>query len=126
MVFKEIFFGILIVCWFLYIDVKWKEIVILVLFDGFWWDYFDMNWMNMDYFNFIVKDGVWVEYVRNVFLMVIFFNYYMIVIGFYFESYGIILNFMYDLVVNVLFIMWMNDLKWWNKFVEFFWVIIEK
>lgn len=69
---------------------------------------------------------MWVEYVRNVFLMVIFFNYYIIVIGFYFESYGIILNLFYDVIVNKFFNMNMNSFEWWDKFVEFFWVISEK
>lgn len=58
--------------------------------------------------------------------MVIFFNYYIIVIGFYFESYGIILNLFYDVIVNKFFNMNMNSFEWWDKFVEFFWVINEK
>lgn len=126
MVLKEIFFGTLIVCWFLHVDAKRKETVILVSFDGFRWDYLDMNRTNTDHFNSIVKDGVRVEYVRNVFPTVTFPNHYTIVTGLYPESHGIISNSMYDPVASASFTMRTNDSKWWNKFAEPLWVTTEK
>ena len=126
MILQEILFGTLIVCSFLHVDAKRKETVILVSFDGFRWDYLDMNRTNTDHFNSIVKGGVRAEYVRNVFPTVTFPNHYTIVTGLYPESHGIISNSMYDPIANATFSMRTNDSKWWNKFAEPLWVTTEK
>ena len=126
MVLREILLRAVIVCSFLHVDGKRKETVILVSFDGFRWDYLDMNRTNTDHFNSIVKGGVRAKYVRNVFPTVTFPNHYTIVTGLYPESHGIISNSMYDPIANATFSMRTNDSKWWNKFAEPLWVTTEK
>lgn len=64
------------------------------------------------------------KYIINIFVIKIFLNYFMIVIGFYEESYGIVGNMMYDLVFNEMFYIGLKDfldLKWWNW--EFVWIM---
>lgn len=64
------------------------------------------------------------KYIINIFVIKIFLNYFMIVIGFYEESYGIVGNMMYDLVFNEMFYIGLKDfldLKWWNG--EFVWIM---
>lgn len=70
--------------------------VILVCLGGFCWDY--MSKVDMLNLYFIMKIGVYVFYVKNVFLMVMMLNFYIIVIGLYLENYGIIVNEMFDFV----------------------------
>lgn len=95
-------------------------IVILLVLEGFWWNYmFEVDILNMD---FIVEIGVKVFYVENVFLIVVMLNFYMIVIGLYLESYGIIVDKMFDFVFKVKFDSSNNELEWWND-GELIWVI---
>ncbi|KAJ7392066.1 hypothetical protein OS493_015012 [Desmophyllum pertusum] len=109
---------------------SWSEscadTVILVSFDGFRWDYLNMNRTKTDHFNGIIKQGVRAEYVRNVFPTVTFPNHYTIVTGMYPESHGILSNAMYDPVINDTFTMRTNDSKWWNTFSEPLWVTSQK
>lgn len=107
------------ICFVLSIVVS-NLIVILIVLDGFCWDFmlkvFILN------FDFIVGGGVKVKYVENVFLMVVMLNLYIIVIGLYFESYGIIVNKMFDLDFNVMFFCSNNEIRWWDG-VELIWVL---
>lgn len=126
MVFLKVSFGILALYSFLYVHATRKETVILISFDGFRWDYLDMNRTTTDNFSSIVKQGVRAEYVRNVFPTVTFPNHYTIVTGLYPESHGIISNTIYDPIVNDSFTMETNSSEWWNKFAEPLWVTNEK
>lgn len=107
------------ICFVLSIVVS-NLIVILIVLDGFCWDFmlkvFILN------FDFIVGGGVKVKYVENVFLMVVMLNLYIIVIGLYFESYGIIVNEMFDLDFNIMFFCSNNEIRWWDG-VELIWVL---
>lgn len=107
------------ICFVLSIVVS-NLIVILIVLDSFCWDFmlkvFILN------FDFIVGGGVKVKYVENVFLMVVMLNLYIIVIGLYFESYGIIVNEMFDLDFNIKFFCSNNEIRWWDG-VELIWVL---
>lgn len=93
----------------------------LVFFDGFRVDY--LKSYDFFYFQNFIKEGVLVEYVKNVFIIKIFLNYYSIVTGLYEESYGIVVNFMYDSVIKKYFFEFNDkDSFWWNG-AEFIWVI---
>ena len=102
-----------------------RETVILVSFDGFRWDFLDMNRANTKYFDSIVQNGVRAEYVKNVFPTVTFPNHYTIVTGLFPESHGLIANSMYDPVFDDNFTMRTVDSRWWND-GEPVWVTNEK
>ena len=121
MLFSKFFVSILISMSF-FVNTSGKDTVILVSFDGFRWDYLDMNRTNTENFDSIIQEGVRAEYVQNVFPTVTFPNHYTILTGQYAESHGIISNSMYDPVLNENFSMDTNDSKWWNTFSEPLWI----
>ena len=123
---SERLFGSLFICSFLNAYSARKETVILVSFDGFRWDYLDMNRTKTDNFEAIIKEGVRAEYVQNVFPTVTFPNHFTIVTGQFPESHGLISNNMYDPVLNDSFSMNTNDSRWWNTFSEPLWITNQK
>ena len=109
MLLLKLLFGTLFIYSILEAYAAGKETVILVSFDGFRWDYLDMNRTKTDNFESIIKNGVRAEYVQNVFPTVTFPNHYTIVTGQYSESHGIISNNMFDPILNDSFSMDTND-----------------
>lgn len=76
----------------------------------------------------LVSDGVWVCVMEFLFLLLIFFNYYILVIGCYLDRYGIVDNVMFDLILGSFILgncQVVGDGCWWNE-VELIWVIVEK
>lgn len=81
--------------------------------------------LNLD---LIVQNGVKVKYFKNVFVMKIFLNYFILVMGLYEESYGLVGNMFFDFVFDEMFyidkILNYFDLKWWKG--ELIWIINQK
>ncbi|KYO34116.1 ectonucleotide pyrophosphatase/phosphodiesterase family member 5 [Alligator mississippiensis] len=77
--------------------------VLLVSFDGFRWDY--INRVPAPHFHYVIKNGVHVKRVTNVFITKTYPNHYTMVTGLYAESHGIVANEMYDPVLNRTFSM---------------------
>lgn len=77
--------------------------VLLVSFDGFRWDY--INRVPAPHFHYVIKNGVHVKRVANVFITKTYPNHYTMVTGLYAESHGIVANEMYDPVLNRTFSM---------------------
>ncbi|XP_015284262.1 PREDICTED: ectonucleotide pyrophosphatase/phosphodiesterase family member 5-like, partial [Gekko japonicus] len=92
-----------------------QQRVLLVSFDGFRWDYiYKFRTPNFDE---VMKDGVHVEQVTNVFITKTYPNHYTMVTGLYAEDHGIVANEMYDPVLNETFSM--NHMTMYNpKFWE--------
>lgn len=71
--------------------------------------------------------GVKVEYVKNIVFFSIWLNYYIFLIGFYLESYGIVVNRFWDLVFEEKFVFGYDCLNFDFKFyseVELIWLIL--
>lgn len=78
--------------------------LIVIFVDGFWFDFLQ-RFSNQDIFNFryFIEYGVFVKYVKNVFLFVIYLNYMFIISGFYLENYGVVYNSFCDEYLNDIF-----------------------
>lgn len=98
--------------------------IIIISLDGFCVDFVDRGLILR--FNVFVKEGVLLCYMLLFFFSVIFFNYYILVIGLYFEVYGVVGNFFWDFEFKEEFyyidFKRSLDLKWWKG--ELFWVIV--
>ena len=90
-----------------------KQIVFLVSFDGFRWDYLTKT--QTPNFDFIIKTGVKANHVINTFITRTFPNHYSIVTGLYEESHGIVSNTMYDPIFNSWFFVNNSESRWWNQ-----------
>nr|XP_056712902.1 ectonucleotide pyrophosphatase/phosphodiesterase family member 5 [Euleptes europaea] len=89
--------------------------VLLVSFDGFRWDY--IYKFPTPNFHDVIKNGVHVEQITNVFITKTYPNHYTMVTGLYAESHGIVANEMYDPILNETFSM--NHMTIYNsKFWE--------
>lgn len=77
--------------------------VLLVSFDGFRWDY--IYKVPTPNFHNIIKNGVHVKQVTNVFITKTYPNHYTMVTGLYPENHGIVANEMYDPALNETFSM---------------------
>ncbi|NWJ10471.1 ENPP5 phosphodiesterase, partial [Crypturellus undulatus] len=89
--------------------------VLLVSFDGFRWDY--IYRVPTPNFHYVMKNGVHVKQVTNVFITKTYPNHYTMVTGLYAESHGIVANEMYDPTLNETFSM--NRMEIYNsKFWE--------
>uniref|UniRef100_A0A8C8RQM3 Ectonucleotide pyrophosphatase/phosphodiesterase family member 5 n=1 Tax=Pelusios castaneus TaxID=367368 RepID=A0A8C8RQM3_9SAUR len=75
--------------------------VLLLSFDGFRWDY--IYKVPTPNFHYVMKNGVHVKQVTNVFITKTYPNHYTMVTGLYAESHGIVANEMYDPVLNKTF-----------------------
>lgn len=90
--------------------------VLLLSFDGFRWDYVDK--VPTPNFHNIIKNGVHVKQVTNVFITKTFPNHYTMVTGLYAENHGIVANEMYDPVLNATFSMQhmtIYNAKFWEE-----------
>ncbi|KAH0621799.1 hypothetical protein JD844_023433 [Phrynosoma platyrhinos] len=89
--------------------------VLLVSFDGFRWDY--IYKVPTPNFQYIIKNGVHIKQVTNVFITKTYPNHYTMVTGLYAESHGIVANEMYDPILNETFSMnhmTINNSKFWE------------
>lgn len=92
-----------------------QQRVLLVSFDGFRWDY--IYKFPTPNFHKVIKNGVHVEQITNVFITKTYPNHYTMVTGLYAENHGIVANEMYDPVLNETFSM--NHMTVYNsKFWE--------
>ena len=72
--------------------------VLLVSFDGFRWDY--LYRVPTPHFHYIMKYGVQVQQVTNIFITKTYPNHYTLVTGLFAENHGIVANDMYDPILN--------------------------
>ncbi|KAL4630511.1 ectonucleotide pyrophosphatase/phosphodiesterase family member 5 [Arapaima gigas] len=96
--------------------------LLLVSFDGFRWDY--LQRVTTPNFDALIKDGVQVKHVENVYITKTYPNHYTMVTGLYAESHGIVANEMYDPSLNQAFSMNKMDVydsRWWDE-AEPLWV----
>lgn len=72
--------------------------VLVVSFDGFRWDY--VYRVPTPHFHYVMKHGVHVKQVTNIFITKTFPNHYTLVTGLFAENHGIVANDMFDPVLN--------------------------
>ncbi|KAM9665726.1 ectonucleotide pyrophosphatase/phosphodiesterase family member 5 isoform 1-T2 [Trichechus inunguis] len=75
-----------------------QQKVLLVSFDGFRWDY--LYKVPTPHFHYVMKYGVHVEQVTNIFITKTYPNFYTMVTGLFAESHGIVSNDMFDPILN--------------------------
>ncbi|XP_055006796.1 ectonucleotide pyrophosphatase/phosphodiesterase family member 5-like [Boleophthalmus pectinirostris] len=100
--------------------------LLLVSFDGFRWDYIDR--VPTPNFHALMKEGVQVEQVQNIYITKTFPNHYSLVTGLYAETHGVVANEMYDPALNLSFSMETDsvyDPRWWDGAVPL-WVSVRK
>ncbi|XP_037778391.1 glycerophosphocholine cholinephosphodiesterase ENPP6-like [Penaeus monodon] len=105
--------------------------MILILLDGFRWDYLDIHKGDSGFpgFDYFVRDGVRARYLNPVFPAVSYPNWRTIVTGLYPESHGIVGNYIFDDARNASFDL--NDLEstkdplWWRD-AEPVWITATK
>ncbi|CAL1586000.1 unnamed protein product [Knipowitschia caucasica] len=103
-----------------------KPKLLLVSFDGFRWDYIDR--VPTPNFHALMREGVQVDQVENIYITKTFPNHYSLVTGLYAESHGIVANEMYDPALNLSFSMETDsvyDPRWWDDAVPL-WVSVQK
>ncbi|XP_077018087.1 ectonucleotide pyrophosphatase/phosphodiesterase family member 5 isoform X2 [Tamandua tetradactyla] len=72
--------------------------VLLVSFDGFRWDY--LYRVPTPHFHYVMKYGVHVKQVTNIFITKTYPNHYTLVTGLFAENHGIVANDMFDPMLN--------------------------
>lgn len=100
--------------------------LLLVSFDGFRWDYIDR--VPTPNFHALMKEGVQVEQVENIYITKTFPNHHSLVTGLYAETHGIVANEMYDPSLNMTFSMETDsvyDSRWWDQAVPL-WVTVQR
>uniref|UniRef100_A0A673B5U5 Ectonucleotide pyrophosphatase/phosphodiesterase 5 n=2 Tax=Sphaeramia orbicularis TaxID=375764 RepID=A0A673B5U5_9TELE len=105
---------------------KERPKLLLVSFDGFRWDYIDR--VPTPNFLALMKEGVQVEQVENIYITKTFPNHYSLVTGLYAETHGIVANEFYDPALNLSFSMETDsvyDSRWWEEAVPL-WVTVQK
>ncbi|EHH53087.1 hypothetical protein EGM_13651 [Macaca fascicularis] len=93
-----------------------QQNVLLVSFDGFRWDY--LYKVPTPHFHYVMKYGVHVKQVTNVFITKTYPNHYTLVTGLFAENHGIVANDMFDPIQNKSFSLdHMNiyDSKFWEE-----------
>lgn len=98
-------------------------LLLVVLFDGFRWDYVDR--FDTPNFHTLMQDGVRGIHVQNVMPTVTMANHYTILTGMYPESHGIVANNFYDPKLGEFEMERaadQTDPKWFNTGVEPIWV----
>ena len=106
-------------------DNNGKQNVLLISFDGFRWDYF--NLVDTPILNSFKRLGVHAKYVKNVIPTSTFPNHVTLATGLYPESHGFVSNEFYDPVFKSNFNMTVTNPKWWwNSRVEPIWYTNEK
>lgn len=118
-------FTFVLLCSCAYVGYTSKFIVILM--DGFRWDYFDH--VDMPGFAKMAKDGVKVDYLQPDYPSLSYPNYYSAMTGLHCESHGMVGNYMYDVNQNKSFLIGANPDQslplWWDD-AEPVWVTAEK
>lgn len=107
-------------------DETQRPKLLLVSFDGFRWDYIDR--VPTPNFHALMREGVQVEQVENIYITKTFPNHYSLVTGLYAETHGIVANEMFDPSLNLTFSMdadSMYDSRWWDQAVPL-WVTVQK
>lgn len=100
--------------------------LLLVSFDGFRWDYIDR--VPTPNFHALMKEGVQVEQVENIYITKTFPNHHSLVTGLYAETHGIVANEMYDPSLNMTFSIETDsvyDPRWWDQAVPL-WVTVQR
>ncbi|XP_053565575.1 bis(5'-adenosyl)-triphosphatase ENPP4 [Bombina bombina] len=88
--------------------------LILVSFDGFRADY--LTKYQLPNLNGLIKEGILVEHVKNIFITKTFPNHYTLVTGLYAENHGIVANSMYDPDLKQMFnLVNGSNPVWWNE-----------
>ncbi|NP_001316549.1 ectonucleotide pyrophosphatase/phosphodiesterase family member 5 isoform 4 precursor [Mus musculus] len=93
-----------------------EQKVLVVSFDGFRWDY--LYKVPTPHFHYIMKNGVHVNQVTNVFITKTYPNHYTLVTGLFAENHGIVANDMFDPILNKSFSlehMDIYDSKFWEE-----------
>ncbi|KAM4835426.1 ectonucleotide pyrophosphatase/phosphodiesterase family member 5 isoform 1-T2 [Thomomys bottae] len=75
-----------------------QQKVLLVSFDGFRWDY--LYKVPTPHFHYVMKSGVHVKQVNNIFITKTYPNHYTLVTGLFAENHGIVANDMFDPILN--------------------------
>ncbi|XP_006776473.1 PREDICTED: ectonucleotide pyrophosphatase/phosphodiesterase family member 5 [Myotis davidii] len=75
-----------------------QQKVLLVSFDGFRWDY--LYRVPTPHFHYVMKYGVHVKQVTNIFITKTYPNHYTLVTGLFAENHGIVANDMFDPILN--------------------------
>lgn len=100
--------------------------VLLVSFDGFRWDY--LNRVPTPHFHAVMKNGVHVKQVTNIFITKTYPNHYTLVTGLFAENHGIVANDMFDPVLNKSFSldsMNIYDSEFWEEAIPI-WITNQK
>ncbi|XP_077367364.1 ectonucleotide pyrophosphatase/phosphodiesterase family member 5 [Festucalex cinctus] len=106
-------------------DMTARPKLLLLSFDGFRWDY--VNRVPTPSFHALMKEGVSVEQVQNVYITKTLPNHYSLVTGLYAETHGIVANDMFDPVLNRSFSMdadSMYESQWWERAAPL-WVTVQ-
>lgn len=93
-----------------------QQKVLLVSFDGFRWDY--LYRVPTPNFHYVMKYGVHVKQVTNIFITKTYPNHYTLVTGLFAENHGIVANDMYDPILNKSFSldkMTIYDSEFWEE-----------
>ncbi|XP_045657653.1 ectonucleotide pyrophosphatase/phosphodiesterase family member 5 [Ursus americanus] len=93
-----------------------QQKVLLVSFDGFRWDY--LYRVPTPHFHYVMKYGVHVKQVTNVFITKTYPNHYTLVTGLFAENHGIVANDMFDPILNKSFSldnMTIYDSEFWEE-----------
>eukprot|EP00112_Aurelia_sp_Birch-Aquarium-sp1_P022676 Seg6486.2 transcript_id=Seg6486.2/GoldUCD/mRNA.D3Y31 product="Bis 5'-adenosyl-triphosphatase enpp4" protein_id=Seg6486.2/GoldUCD/D3Y31 len=106
-------------------QTKQKQRVILISIDGFRWDYKNCTEYKMENLNKLIKNGVTVDYVKNVFPTNTYPNHQSIVTGLYPEHHGLIDNRMFDPNNGTIFEPGETEEGWWNQ-AEPLWITNQK
>ena len=102
-----------------------QQRIMLISVDGFRWDYKDYEDYKMENLQKMIKDGVTVDYVKNVFPTNTYPNHQSIVTGLYPEKHGIIDNRMFDPRNGTIFQPGVTEERWWNL-AEPLWITNQK
>ncbi|XP_021547765.1 ectonucleotide pyrophosphatase/phosphodiesterase family member 5 [Neomonachus schauinslandi] len=93
-----------------------QQKVLLVSFDGFRWDY--LYRVPTPHFHYVMKYGVHVKQVTNIFITKTYPNHYTLVTGLFAENHGIVANDMFDPILNKSFSldnMTIYDSEFWEE-----------
>ncbi|KAK6183131.1 hypothetical protein SNE40_010666 [Patella caerulea] len=103
--------------------------LLMLLLDGFRWDYLDQPDLHLPGFRRILEIGIRTDYLKPVYPTLSYPNYYSIATGLYTENHGMISNYMYDEVEKESFLIGTNPEQyhsyWWNQ-AEPVWISAEK
>lgn len=103
--------------------------LLVLLCDGFRWDYLDSNGKDLKGFKRLLNEGVKADYLEPVFPSLSYPNYYSLMTGLYCEDHGMVGNYMYSEERGERFDMMANpecrNSHWWED-AEPFWITAVK